>query len=47
MITVYIWPDGSWCDDADDLHSMLRWKSDDYEKVELTWEAYEQFVNTH
>ena len=46
MIIVYLWPDGTWCEE-EELSMYLRWLSDDYETLELTWEAYEQFVNTH
>ena len=46
MIIVYIWPDGTWCEE-EDFSSYSRRLSDDYEKVEMTWEVYEQFVDTH
>lgn len=46
MITVYVWPDGTWTDEESELYMYLRWMSDDYQTLELTWEAYEQFVNS-
>ncbi len=44
MITVYVWPDGTWCEEYRDLVVMLNYMSDDYETLELTEEQYEQFV---
>ena len=47
MITVYLWPDGCWCDEYEELLTLLHFKSDDYEVLELTEDQYEQFVNTN
>lgn len=31
---ICIWPDNTWCD-FEDLESILKWKSDDYEIITL------------
>ncbi len=46
MIYICLWPDGTWCE-HDDIESYLQWMSDDYQLLELTFDQYEQFVNTH
>ncbi len=46
MIIVYLWPNGTWCEEGE-LESHLSWMSDDFETLHLTIEQYEQFVNTH
>ncbi len=47
MITVYLGPDGTWCEDYQSLQMYLKWMSDDYQTLELTEDQYEYFVNTH
>lgn len=40
-ITVYIWPDGTWCssEETGDLAALLNYKSDDYATVDVVdWE---------
>lgn len=32
---LYIWPDGTWCDE-DELQGELHYKSDDYRKAEVS-----------
>ena len=46
MIKIYMWPDGTWCED-DEWEGYLQWMGDDFKVLELTIEQYEQFVNTH
>lgn len=41
MRTVYLWPDGQWCI-TPELDEYLEWKSDDYMRVKLTNDEYDQ-----
>ena len=43
---VYMWPDGTWCDD-DEVEGCLQWMSDDYEVLELDEFEYDEFLRTH
>jgi len=43
-ITIYRWPDGTWCE-YDDIESYLQWMSDDYDIVFLTQDEYEAMMH--
>ena len=45
MITIYRWPNGTWCENTD-YYQFANWMSDDFEVHVLTQEQYEVFLET-
>ena len=43
LITIYVWPDETWCE-PEDLEDMLTWMSGDFEVRHLTQEEYDTLI---